>query len=71
MAKLTAAKRKALPTKDFAGPDRSYPVQDKSHARNALARVSEMENRGKMPKAVADGIRAKADKVLGKSSKKK
>lgn len=41
MAKLTAKARKAIPTKDFAGPDRSYPVMDKAHARNALARVSQ------------------------------
>ena len=41
MAKLTTAKRKAIPSKDFAGPDRSYPINDASHARNALARVSQ------------------------------
>lgn len=41
MAKLTAAARRALPASDFAGPDRSYPLPDKSHARNALARVSQ------------------------------
>jgi hypothetical protein len=41
MAKLTAKGRNALPAKDFAGPDRSYPVNDMSHARNALARVSQ------------------------------
>ena len=41
MAKLTAAKRKAIPSKDFAGPDRSYPINDASHARNALSRVSQ------------------------------
>lgn len=40
MAKLTAKARKAIPAKDFAGPDRSYPVRDASHARNALARVA-------------------------------
>jgi len=38
---LTAKTRNALPTKDFAGPGRSYPVNDVSHARNALARVSQ------------------------------
>lgn len=38
MAKLNAKKRSAIPSKDFAGPDRSYPIEDKSHARNALAR---------------------------------
>jgi hypothetical protein len=46
MAKLTAAKRKALPTSDFAVPSKSpdhgsYPIPDKSHARNALSRVSQ------------------------------
>lgn len=41
MAKLTAAARKKIPAKDFAGPDRSYPIEDASHARNALARVSQ------------------------------
>lgn len=41
MAKLDAKKRDALPKRDFAGPDRSYPVNDANHARNALARVSQ------------------------------
>jgi hypothetical protein len=41
MAKLTAAKRKRIPTSSFAGPDRSYPINDASHARNALSRVSQ------------------------------
>lgn len=40
MAKLKAATRNKLPAKDFAGPDRSYPINDMSHARNALARAS-------------------------------
>jgi hypothetical protein len=41
MAKLTAKKRNALPSSVFAGPDRSYPIEDASHARNALARASQ------------------------------
>ena len=41
MGKLTTKKRKAIPTKSFAGPNRSYPINDASHARNALARVSQ------------------------------
>lgn len=40
MAKLTAETRNAIPGNEFAGPDRSYPIEDKSHARNALARAS-------------------------------
>ena len=41
MAKLTTAERKKIPSGEFAGPDRSYPIEDESHARNALARVSQ------------------------------
>jgi hypothetical protein len=40
MAKLTAATRNAIPKGEFAGPNRSYPIEDKSHARDALSRVS-------------------------------
>lgn len=41
MARLTTKGRKALSSNSFAGPDRSYPIEDKAHARNALARVSQ------------------------------
>ena len=41
MAKLDAAKRNKLPKSDFAVPGRKYPVNDKKHARNALARVAQ------------------------------
>lgn len=41
MAKLTAATRKAIPTSKFALGGRRYPIEDASHARNALARVSQ------------------------------
>ncbi len=37
---LNAKRRNALPGKSFAGPDRSYPIEDPNHARNALARVA-------------------------------
>jgi hypothetical protein len=42
MAKLTSAARKALPKSAFAEPGkRAYPIPDRSHAQNALARVSQ------------------------------
>lgn len=41
MAKLTAKTRNALPASSFAGPGRSYPIEDASHARNALARAAQ------------------------------
>ncbi len=41
MAKLTAKGRAAIPTKNFAVPEtRSFPIEDRSHAVNALARSS-------------------------------
>jgi hypothetical protein len=41
MAKLKASTRNRLPNSAFAGPARSYPIEDASHARNALARASQ------------------------------
>ncbi len=64
--KLTAKKRKGLPKKDFAGPDESYPINDKNHARNAKARASEMKNKGKISDSEKSKIDAKANKKLGK-----
>lgn len=41
MAKLNAKRRNALPSSDFAYPEsRSYPIEDKTHARDALARAA-------------------------------
>ena len=40
MAKLTAKTRNAIPTSDFAVAGRKYPIENESHARNALARAS-------------------------------
>jgi hypothetical protein len=39
--KLTAKAREHIKTKNFAGPDRSYPIEDPGHARNALSRVAQ------------------------------
>ena len=66
MAVLTTKARKELPAKDFAGPDRSYPVNDKAHARNAKSRASQMNSRGVLSDLLKARIDAKADKVLGK-----
>lgn len=70
MAKLTSKTRKTLPASKFAEPgERKYPIPDKSHAKNAKARASEMENKGKISASTKEKIDAKANKVL-KSKKK-
>jgi hypothetical protein len=73
MATLSTKARNKLPKSDFAGPDRSYPVNNKSHARNAKARASEMENKGILSASSKAKIDAKADRVLdgGKRGGKK
>ena len=68
MAKLDAAERNKLPAKDFAGPARSYPVEDKSHAINAKARAKQALDNGRISSAQYGKIRAKANARLGKSA---
>lgn len=63
MGKLNAAARKSLPSSDFAVPGKaktpqgkaqggSYPIPDKSHARDALARSSGKPVAGQVRAAV-------------------
>lgn len=51
MAKLTAKQRKKLKTSQFALPrQRAYPINDKAHARMALAMVSKYGTEGEKSK---------------------
>lgn len=72
MAQLSAKARKALPKTAFAIPPDRYPIHDRAHARNALARVAQhgsADEKAKVRAAVRrrypdmvmdDAIRAKA-----------
>ena len=64
MSKLTTGQRNKLPASKFAGPNRSYPIQDKAHAANAKARATQMVNSGKLSTSTAQKIKSKANKVL-------
>ena len=66
MATLTAAQRRRIPASQFAGPGRSYPVEDPAHAANAKARAKQQENRGNLSSGSYRRIVAKANKVLRK-----
>jgi hypothetical protein len=71
MAELKAKARNKLPKSEFGMPgERKYPMPDKSHARNAKARASQMEKAGKLSESSKAKIDAKADRVLGKRGKK-
>jgi hypothetical protein len=64
--KLTAAARNKIPTSKFAGPDRSYPVNDKNHAVAAKARATQQVKAGNLSPSAASAIKAKANVVLRK-----
>lgn len=66
MAKLTAAARRKIPPSEFAGPNGSYPVEDKGHAADAKSRASGAEHKGVISKEMENRIDAKANKVLKK-----
>jgi hypothetical protein len=53
MAVLTAKGRKRIAPSNFALPDGRYPIHDASHARNALARVSQHGTPGEQKKVKA------------------
>jgi hypothetical protein len=68
MAKLTTKSRNNLAKSTFGLPGkRAYPMPDKSHARNAKARASQMVNAGKLSPASKAKIDAKANRILGMS----
>jgi len=67
MARLTAAQRKKLPKKSFAGPGRSFPMNDKAHARKAV----QMEKFASPATKKKINARAKAMGVKVAGSKKK
>lgn len=62
--KLTTSQRKALPSSEFAGPGRSFPVNDKVHAEKALQLAPRSEAAGNISASQAAAIKAKAKKKL-------
>lgn len=68
MAKLTTTARKDLPARDFAGPGRTFPVENKSHARDALSGASRAEHAGNITRSEERAIDRRADSVLGQAA---
>jgi hypothetical protein len=64
MSKLTSGERNKLPAKEFAGPDRSYPIPDRSHSANAKARAQQQYNKGHISLSMLHDIDAKANQKL-------
>jgi hypothetical protein len=53
MAKLSSRGRKRLKKTSFALPGRRYPIHDRAHARNALARVAQHGSRSEQARVRA------------------
>jgi hypothetical protein len=67
MATLTEKKRDKLADKTFGLPEEhTYPMPDKSHARNAKARASQQVKAGNLTKTEKAKIDRKADRILDK-----
>ena len=66
MSKLTAAKRDKLPAADFAGPNRTFPDNDRAHAIAAKGRAKQQEKRGALSQGAYEAIIGKANRKLGK-----
>lgn len=66
MSRLTSKQRKAMPASKFAGPHRSFPINDANHARAALIDVGRAKGLTSGEKA---RIKSKARGLLDKIGK--
>lgn len=66
MADLTAQQRKNLPTSDFAGAGRTFPVENADHARAAISGASRAEDAGNISASRKASIDAIARAMLKK-----
>ena len=64
MAKLNAAARKKMPKSEFAGPGKSFPVNDPTHARLAISGATRSRNAGNISASEEAKIKARARKTL-------
>ena len=67
MAALTSKGRKHMPQSKFALPGKSFPVNDKKHARLALSGASRSLSVGNITPAEAAKVRHRAQHVLGET----
>ncbi len=66
MSKLSKQARAAIPASKFAGPNRTYPIPDKNHARAAITGASHAEHVGNISAHEAAVIKATARRMLKK-----
>lgn len=60
MARMSSRTRKRLKSSQFAGPGRSFPVNDPKHARLAIGAATRSLHAGNITRATARRIQARA-----------
>lgn len=64
MATLSIEQRDKLSTSKFAGPGRSFPVNDANHARLAISGATRSEHAGNISPSEEEKIKARARVAL-------
>lgn len=64
MSKLTPKARAKIPAAKFAGPNKSFPVENKAHAKAAILDAPKAERKGTISPMQKAMIDAKARKEL-------
>ncbi len=67
---LTAAKRQNMPKGDFAGPGKSFPVNDPTHARLAISGATRSEHAGNISPDQEAQIKSRARVALAMMKRK-
>lgn len=66
MARMSTTKRNSLRKSQFAGPGRSFPINDRAHAEAAIRLAPRSEHAGNISRSTERKIVARAKRKLGK-----
>jgi len=72
MVKLSSKTRAGMPKKSFAGPGKSFPIKDKTHARMAISGATRSFNAGNISASTEAAVKSRARAkrgLLGKVGK--
>lgn len=70
MATLTAADRKKMPKREFAGPDDTFPINDATHEEMAISGATRSERAGNISASEEAEIKARARAKLAETKRK-